>query len=153
MTCYDTEFHLLCTCQTIEYEQQQKLTIHSPLCFEMTEDLQIYALMLLFFALFSFCACLFVRHMYFLCVCVDLMCLVVNRTFIMTAFLITPLSKYLTKHICTCECNFLFVHFMLCWYLLALFWCCTVSAHELYRCFRGKLHIRYLFHVIIIKWP
>lgn len=68
MTYYDTEFHFICTCQTIEYEQQQKLTIHSPLCFEMTEDLQIYALMLLFLRCLHFVP-VYLLDTCILCVC------------------------------------------------------------------------------------
>lgn len=82
MTNYDTEFHLLCACHTLEStkkRQAKKKKRFTPPSHEMTEDLQIY---IYFFLLcIVFVAGLFVGYIYFT---VDLMCLVVNRMLVKT---------------------------------------------------------------------
>ena len=138
MTNYDTEFHLLCTCLTLQWNTKMrekktknthdwlKHTIHSPLASAANEDLQICMPYFFCFALFFVMPpglLLFVGNTHisiFYCwfsvfgrqqnIHRDRFVCVL---FFLSVFRSLYYLSYFRLNECTCECNFPFVHFML----------------------------------------
>lgn len=171
MTNYDTEFHLLCACHTLEstkYKRKKATRNDSLPPFAWNDwrlaDMCILLSLLLFFftAMYCFVAGLFVGYTYFT---VDLMCLVVNRMFVKTVLFCVSHYYLYSLHDVYMQCNCMrpFVHFahsFVCSFVRSLYGvgvAVTVchnqietSAHKIYRYSRGKLHAHVYSTVVII---